>query len=383
METRTVCHRCRQKFTAATNAEVVNCPYCRTYNRNRPVRKPSAASSQEHGKISPPTIGKSMKGKLKKLLPGNTQKPSVSSPPSSITKTGYSKRCALDNSGDAVPAKKRAVLCGVSYKKWKYKLKGTINDVLNMENLLTQKYGFEEKNMLVLTEEQFDTRLIPTKANIENCLKWLVKGCRSGDSLVFYYSGHGLRQPDFNQDERDGFDETICPVDFLKEGMILDNDIYATIVKPLPKGVTLHAIVDACHSGTILDLEHVYDRQKGEWIDNSPPSGARKETSGGLAYSISACEDDQVAADTSALNSRSMNGAMTYSLTEIVRGRGQRNITYGELLDEMEERIEQANQQGCLGGSRILTRLFGPNLTQKPMLSASERFDVYKREFKL
>ncbi|KAK8622334.1 hypothetical protein V6N13_117255 [Hibiscus sabdariffa] len=372
METRTVCHRCRQKFTAATNAEVVNCPYCRADNRNRPVKKPSAASSQEQGKISPPTNGKSMKGKLKKLLPGNTRKLSVSSSPSPITNTGYSKRCALDNSGNAVPAKKRAVLCGVSYKKWKYKLKGTINDVLNMENLLTQKYGFEEKNMLVLTEEQLDPRLIPTKANIENCLKWLVNGCRSGDSLVFYYSGHGLRQPDFNQDERDGFDETICPVDFLKEGMILDNDIYATIVKPLPKGVTLHAIVDACHSGTILDLEHVYDRQKGEWIDNSPPSGARKETSGGLAYSISACEDDQVAADTSALNSKSMNGAMTYSLTEVVRARGQRNITYGELLDEMEELIEQANQQRCLGGSRILTRLFGPNLTQKPMLSASE-----------
>lgn len=77
---------------------------------------------------------------------------------------------------------------------------------------------------------------------------------------MFYYSGHGLRQPDFDSDERDGFDETICPVDFMKEGMILDNYINATIVQPLPEGVTLHAIVDACHSGTILDLVHVYNR---------------------------------------------------------------------------------------------------------------------------
>lgn len=89
-----------------------------------------------------------------------------------------------------------------------------------------------------------------------------MKDCRSGDSLVFYYSGHGLRQPDFEGDEIDGFDETICPVDFLKEGMIVDNDIYATIVQPLTEGVRLHAIVDACHSGTILDLEHVYERDK-------------------------------------------------------------------------------------------------------------------------
>ena len=75
---------------------------------------------------------------------------------------------------------------------------------------------------------------------------------------MFFYSGHGLRQPDFNKDEDDGFDETICPVDFRKAGLILDNDLNSLIVRPLKHGVTLHAIVDACHSGTILDLPNVY-----------------------------------------------------------------------------------------------------------------------------
>lgn len=88
-----------------------------------------------------------------------------------------------------------------------------------------------------------------------------MEGCKPGDSLVFYFSGHGLRQPDFVGDEKDGYDETICPVDFRKEGMILDNDINSIIVKPLPAGVKLHAIIDACHSGTILDLHHIYNRK--------------------------------------------------------------------------------------------------------------------------
>ncbi|KAK8312024.1 hypothetical protein V6Z12_D01G012000 [Gossypium hirsutum] len=370
-----VCLRCRQKLTAPAYAEKITCPQCGELNPI--IKKPSPATSREQGKIVPPLIGKSME-KLRKLLLGNTQRllgssGSSSSPPS--------KLCALDHSVNQLPAKKRAVLCGVSYKKWKYKLKGTINDVMNMKTLLTQTYGFLERNILVLTEEESDTRLIPTKANIENCLKWLVNGCQKGDSLVFYYSGHGLRQPDFNDDELDGFDETICPVDFLREGMIVDNDIYATIVKPLSEGVTLHAIVDACHSGTILDLEHVYERDKGKWIDNRPPSGVRKKTSGGIAYSISACEDNQVAADTSALNSNTMNGAMTYILIDVVRGNP--DITYGDLLDQIETRIEDANQQGCFGGSRILSKLFGPNLSQKPLLSASEEFPVYERKFKL
>jgi len=101
-----------------------------------------------------------------------------------------------------------------------------------------------------------------TKKNILQSMEWLVKDCQAGDSLVFYFSGHGLRQPDFERDERDGFDENICPVDFMTEGMIRDNEINSLIVWPLKKDVTLHAIVDACHSGTILDLEHVYNREQ-------------------------------------------------------------------------------------------------------------------------
>ncbi|KAK6241350.1 hypothetical protein SCA6_006739 [Theobroma cacao] len=375
MEIKIVCQRCRQKFAATTNAETVVCPHCRKVNPNRTLQKRS--STGEHGKVSALWVGNCIRETLKKILRGSTPKPAAALGSSSSTIS--SKLCALDYTGPR--ANKRALLCGVSYKKWKYKLKGTINDVSNMKDLLTQYYEYREENILVLTEEQTDPRLIPTKANIEHCLKWLVDDCRSGDSLVFYYSGHGLRQPDFDNDERDGFDETICPVDFLREGMILDNDIYAIIVKPLTEGVTLHAIVDACHSGTILDLEHVYNKEKEKWEDNSPPSGVRKQTSGGKAYCISACEDDQVAADTSAFSSKSMNGAMTFILVRVVREKSR--ITYGELLNEMHERIKEANKQGCLGDSRILSRIFGPNLTQKPLLSASEEFDIYQRPFKL
>lgn len=114
-------------------------------------------------------------------------------------------------------------------------------------------YGLDHK---IAEDKRYPS---PTKKNIQAALKWLVKDSQSGDSLVFYFSGHGLRQPDFYEDELDGFDETICPVDFKTEGMILDNEINDSIVRPLKKGVTLHAIIDACHSGTILDLPYVFN----------------------------------------------------------------------------------------------------------------------------
>lgn len=83
---------------------------------------------------------------------------------------------------------------------------------------------------------------------------WLVQGCQAGDSLVFHYSGHGSQQRNYTGDEIDGYDETLCPVDYETQGMIVDDEINATIVRPLPLGVKLHAIIDACHSGTVLDL---------------------------------------------------------------------------------------------------------------------------------
>lgn len=83
---------------------------------------------------------------------------------------------------------------------------------------------------------------------------WLVQGCQPGDSLVFHYSGHGSQQRNYSGDEADGYDETLCPLDFETQGMIVDDEINETIVKPLPHGVKLHALIDACHSGTVLDL---------------------------------------------------------------------------------------------------------------------------------
>jgi hypothetical protein len=104
---------------------------------------------------------------------------------------------------------------------------------------------------------------------------WLVQGCQPGDSLVFHYSGHGSQQRDYAGEEQDGYDETICPIDFETQGMIVDNEINDTIVKPLPYGVRLNAIIDACHSGTVLDLPYVcrFNRFENNLFDFCPVFG--------------------------------------------------------------------------------------------------------------
>ncbi|KAM1233014.1 hypothetical protein EV1_002690 [Malus domestica] len=257
--------------------------------------------------------------------------------------------------------RKRAVLCGVSYNGKSYKLKGTVNDVHCMKYFLVDRLGFPNHSVLLLTEHETDPFRIPTKQNMRMALQWLVQGCQSGDSLVFYFSGHGSTQPDYSMDEIDGIDETVCPVDFETEGMIIDDEINATIVRPLPHGAKLHAIIDACHSGTVLDLRFLCRiNREGHYVwEDHQFSPTYKGTSGGIAVSISSCDDHQKSADTTALSGDTSTGALTYSFIQAADN--NRGSTYGFLLNAMRHKIREAKT----------------GVEMEPQLTSSERFDIY------
>lgn len=60
----------------------------------------------------------------------------------------------------------------------------------------------------------------PTKENIRAAMSWLVRDAVPGDSLLFFFSGHGTQQPNFGDQEKDGFDEAIVPVDVNTNGVL-------------------------------------------------------------------------------------------------------------------------------------------------------------------
>ena len=61
-------------------------------------------------------------------------------------------------------------------------------------------------------------------------MQWLVGGSKAGDSLWFSYSGHGSQQRATGNDESDGMNETLCPVDYETAGMISDDEINSIMV---------------------------------------------------------------------------------------------------------------------------------------------------------
>jgi metacaspase-1 len=123
-------------------------------------------------------------------------------------------------------------------------LSGCVNDARDMANTLVI-CGFQPANIRILTNQN------ATRARIISYLNWLLKGCASGDSLAFYYSGHGTRVANIGTDlEIDGLDEAICPHDFSSAGVLRDDDFKAIFDSKLKPGVNLEVFFDCCHSGT-------------------------------------------------------------------------------------------------------------------------------------
>ncbi|KAI7741304.1 hypothetical protein M8C21_009371 [Ambrosia artemisiifolia] len=270
--------------------------------------------------------------------------------------------------------RKRAVLCGITYNGHKKKLEASVHNVRCMQELLVNKLGFPNASIRVLTEEESDRSKFPTKRNIQDALQWLVQGCQPGDSLMFYYAGHGTRVRDQDGDEIDGYDEALCPLDYKTAGTMLDDEINATIVAPLPHGVTLHSVVDTCFSGTLLDLPYLCTfNQDGLYKWEEEHQLTTKGTRGGKAICISACADNQNSADTSAFTGKPV-GALTFSFIQTIEK--ESNLTYGKLLSSMRKKVNHAQQ--------VVGR-FAPHaspMSQEPQLSSSTRFEIYSEPVK-
>ncbi|XP_031277258.1 metacaspase-1 [Pistacia vera] len=363
------CTNCQTPLQLPPGAQSIRCAICHAVTRIADPRSLPAAGSSHSANNS-----------LHQPYP----------PPQSSAGTPSPYNHAPPGAPPQVHGRKRALIVGVSYRNSRHELKGCINDAKCMKYMLINRFKFPESSIVMLTEEEMDPYKRPTKYNMRMALYWLVQGCQPGDSLVFHYSGHGSQQRNYTGEEVDGYDETLCPVDFETQGMIIDDEINATIVKPLPRGAKLHAIVDACHSGTVLDLPFLcrMDRHgKYIWEDHRPRSGMWKGTSGGEAISFSGCDDDQTSADTSALSRITSTGAMTYSFIQAIeRGHGN---TYGNILNAMRSTIRNTDSQidGGVVTSLITMLLTGGSvssgLRQEPQLSANEPFDVYTKPFSL
>lgn len=140
----------------------------------------------------------------------------------------------------------KAVLFGINSYKSISHLRGCINDVKNVADVLTTACGFLSANV----RERIDDKA--TKKEIRKQWKWLLDDAKPGDRLVFHFSGHGSYTTDEDGDEDDGVDELLCLYDMDwndRETYLLDDDI-RQMTEEIPPEVHVTFLFDSCHSGT-------------------------------------------------------------------------------------------------------------------------------------
>ncbi|GAV99829.1 metacaspase pca1 [Lentinula edodes] len=160
-----------------------------------------------------------------------------------------------------MPLTRKALLIGVkeTLQPQAEKLPGTHKDVRAMKNLLIATYQYQERDIITLLDchDTHPKDRHPTRENILRELHALVEDAQPRDHLFFYYAGHVEQQTTDDPKEEDGLDEFIVPCDCDGvENAIQDDMLREILVESLPAQCKLTAVFDACHSGTLLDLDH-------------------------------------------------------------------------------------------------------------------------------
>jgi hypothetical protein len=211
--------------------------------------------------------------------------------------------------------KKIALLIGINYEDdAQLRLRGCINDTEIIKNILITRFNYKPTDIIILTD---NTNVKPTKNNIRSTLNNIINRIRNENITEFFisFSGHGTNQYDRNSDENDNYDEALVPLDCKKNGIILDDELHEKYLRRLPKNVNVFALMDCCHSGTILDLQYKYKHNGGAFNNGSFIVDQRKTLSSKI-IKISGCRDSQYSMD--AFISGRFCGAMTSSFENTV-----------------------------------------------------------------
>jgi Caspase domain len=239
--------------------------------------------------------------------------------------------------------KKLALLVGIDNYENVTDLDGCVNDVENMKSLLRDKFGFKERDILTLVDEQA-TR----KAILDTFQRHLIAQAKQGDLVVFHYSGHGSQMKDSRVagDEADQFDETIVPQDSRKQDVfdIPDDSINGLLRLLSEKTDNVTFIFDSCHSGTVARAAgKVRTVEKDERIPPPPDSfaaGPRGTAEGEHGWRpqdakyvlLSGCRSNQLSYEYFAEGRA--NGAFTYFFAKEVRA-AKGKLTYQDVMDKV------------------------------------------------
>lgn len=172
--------------------------------------------------------------------------------------------------------RKLALLVGIN-NYIEQPLEGCLNDVDLQRNLLIHRFGFNPKDILVLPDAKATRQGILTAFE-----EHLIKQAKSGDVVVYHYSGHGSRifdpNPIVDEPGRDGMNGTFVPVNSnLPTGYpevggavndIMGHTLFLLMSALKTENVTV--VLDSCFAGGATREARVRSRDGGKNVLVSP-----------------------------------------------------------------------------------------------------------------
>lgn len=225
---------------------------------------------------------------------------------------------------------KKALLIGINYNNSKYELDGCMNDTQNIKLNLTTRCGFNEDNILVLS----DTTLIkPTKQNILDELIKLLSTSVAGDILFFSYSGHGTDI--FVEKKIKEEDELIVTSDL---EYIMNYELDTILKDYLNKDVTLFLLFDSCQSDTIVNLKYKYLDTSVLNLNITKPD---VEETVGNVYMISSSMNSTLATETNIDDE--IQGVMTWAFLKTLNIHKSKPLSWSKYILTMRNILKQKN----------------------------------------
>jgi pimeloyl-ACP methyl ester carboxylesterase len=246
------------------------------------------------------------------------------------------------------------LLIGIdAYPNPAHRLSGCRNDVSDFEEILGSRVKPESLKLLKLIDAQ------ATRVNVIDAFRTHLAQAKKGDTVLFYYAGHGSREraPEvFWTIEPDRLDETLVLWDSRESGGwdLADKEL-AALIRPLAAaGAHVVVILDSCHSGSgtravSSDLKvrrfptDARDRPIGSFLPEVQAIATARASESGWDFGddgrhilFAACCDDQEASE---YHAEGLNrGAFSWCLFEALR-QSPGTPTYRDLAANVSARV--------------------------------------------
>ncbi|KAJ2156416.1 Ca(2+)-dependent cysteine protease [Coemansia sp. RSA 552] len=165
---------------------------------------------------------------------------------------------------------KYALIIGINYYELEYSQTSNINSAHSIKLLLMSRYGYQEQNIILLSDGLEDERCHPTFRGITAAIERMMSQVKPNDAVFFYFCGFG-HLPYQLRDRRTEVlgairhlrCDYILPSDFECMGAIDAEYLHHFLVRQLPSSARLTALFNCIINETGLGVPYKYTHLNG------------------------------------------------------------------------------------------------------------------------